>query len=137
MNKDIVSLVKAHEAPGDFSSYNPSSTDIASYQNRLGVDLPTQYIDFLKTYGQGGIGGVEILGVGRTGCPAFLEATLDYRADGLPDSLIVVENCDEWLYCIDSRTGEVVAWTPGETTVDYPDFDSFLQDQFQEAVDNL
>lgn len=50
---------------------------------------------------------MEILGVELTGTMLSLEATTRYRRYCLPHSLLVVENCDEWLYCLDCDTGEV------------------------------
>ena len=102
---------------------------LASAQRLLGVTIPQQYVEFLDEYGHGGVGGVEILGVGPTGTMLFLEATLRYRKYGLPNNLLVIEDCD---------TGEVVSWDPVEgSIVDYSDFDAFLLDRAKDAIDNL
>ena len=60
--------------------------------------LPSQYVEFLKTYGHGGICGVCTDGIGLDGSYVFVENTLEYRAEGLQENLIVIENADEWLY---------------------------------------
>lgn len=70
----------------------------------------------------------------------FAEETEEYRPDGLPDGLVAVENCDEWLYCIDCSNGKVVSWSPydddGVVEV-YEDFDSYLLDRFNDAIENM
>lgn len=51
-----------------------------------------------------------------------------------------MENCDEWLYCIDSSNGKVVSWSPydGDGVVEvYEDFDSYLLDRFNDAIENM
>ena len=68
----------------------------------------------------------------------FLEETLDYRKYGLPENLIVIENCDEYVECIDCNTGEIVSWAIGEDVLfSSPSFDDYLLDSLKEAIDNL
>lgn len=74
------------------------------------------------------------------GSTAFAEETEEHRPDGLPDGLVAVENCDEWLYCIDCSNGKVVSWSPydGDGVVEvYEDFDSCLLDRFNDAIENM
>lgn len=116
----------------------PTKEMLASGQRLLGVTIPQQHVEFLDEYGHGSVGGVEILGVGLTGTMLFLEAALRHREYGLPNNLLVIENCDEWQECIDCDTGEVVSWDPVEgAIVDYSDFDVFLLDRTQDANENL
>ncbi|MEE0663959.1 MAG: SMI1/KNR4 family protein [Collinsella bouchesdurhonensis] len=96
--------------------------------------------DFLRKYGHGGIGGVTVFGVELDGSMVFAEETEEYRPDGLPDGLVVVENCDERLYCIDCSSGKVVSWSPydGDGVVEvYEDFDSHLLGRFNDAIENM
>ena len=73
-----------------------------------------------------------------TGFNDLDEYGIKYREDGLPGNLLVVENCDEWLYCIDADSGEVVSWYfDDEQCVDYPCFDDYLVDRLNDAVENL
>lgn len=138
MNDRIRALIAQHEQDAFFTHVAPTSEMIASAQRLLGVTIPQQYIDYLEDYSHGGVGGVEVLGVGLNGTMLFLEATLRHRKFGLPDNLLVIENCDEWQECIDCDTGEVVSWDPIEgTIVDYSDFDAFLLDRTQDAIENL
>jgi len=66
-----------------------------------------------------------------------VDETKKYRKLGLPKEFIVIENCDEWLYCIDSRNGEVVSWNQGGISREYPDFDTYVLDRFEEAAENI
>lgn len=138
MNDQIRALITHHEQDALFTHAVPTEEMLASAQRLLGVTIPQQYVEFLNEYGHGGVGGVEILGVGLTGTMLFLEATLRYRNYGLPNNLLVIENCDEWQECIDCDTGKVVSWDPVEgAIVDYSDFDAFLLDRTQDAIENL
>lgn len=92
----------------------------------------------MKEYSYGGIGGVTVLGIGLDGSMAFLEVTLDYREYGLPHNLLAVENCDEWLYCLDCDTGKVVSWSQVDgILLGYPSFDDFLLQDLEDAIENL
>ena len=108
MNNLIIETIKKHEGPGDFTHAMVTDEMIKTAENILNVKLPEQYIAFLQTLGHGGIGGIEILGVGITGHMIFVDSTLDYRDKGLPDDLVVIENVDEWLTCIDCNTHKIV-----------------------------
>lgn len=79
-----------------------------------------------------------MLGFGLADTMLFLETTLRQRKYGLPNNLLVIENCNRWQECIDCDTGEIVSWDPIEgIVVDYPDFDRFLFDRTQNAIENL
>ncbi len=138
MNDQIRALIAQHEQKGDFTHVAPTEEMLASAQRLLGITIPQQFVEFLQEYSYGGIGGVTILGVGLDGSMAFLEETLDYRKYGLPHNLLAVENCDEWLYCLDCDTGEVVSWSQVDGVLPgYPSFgDSLLQD-LEDAIENL
>ena len=110
---------------------------LAEAQQKLGFPLPKQFLEYLNAYSHGGVG-FEILGIGFDGSMAFLEETLEYREDGLPANFLVVENCDEWLYCIDANSGEVVSWYfDDDPSVDYPCFDDYLLDRLNDTIENL
>lgn len=138
MNDQIRALIAQYEKDAHFTRVAPTEEMLESAQRLLGVTIPQQFIDYLMEYSHGGVGGIEVLGVGLTGTMLFLEATLWHRKHGLPNNLLVVENCDEWQECIDCDTGEVVSWDPIEgAIVDYPNFDAFLLDRTQDAIENL
>lgn len=69
----------------------------------------------------------------------FKDKTLEYRNYGLSDNLIVVENCDEWLYCIDVDTEKVVSLdrTNGVLGERYDTFLDFIIDRFNDEIENI
>lgn len=95
---------------GSFTYAEVNDDILNEAEKVLKCKLPAEYISLLKTFGQGGIGGLEVLGVGKDGSLVFVNHTLKYRSYGLPDELIMIENCDEWLYCINAINGEIVKW---------------------------
>lgn len=138
MNKTIIDIIKKYEQKGDFNYTNVSDAMIDNAEAVLGVKLPKQYVDFLKMFGHGGICGIETLGVGLTGTLIFVDVTLDYREEGLPDNLVVIENVDEWLECIDCNNGKIVSWDfTGYIKSEYDCFDDYLADQMNNAIDNI
>ena len=137
MNSQINDLITRFGDKGFFTKVAPTQEMLAEVKEKLGFSVPEQFLEYLKIYSHGGIG-FEILGIGFDGSISFLEETLEYREDGLPNNLLVVENCDEWLYCIDVNTGEVVSWSIDEDpSVEYPSFDSYLVDRLNDAIENL
>lgn len=58
-----------------------------------------------------------------------------YRQRGLPQTLIVIENCGEWVYCINSETCTIVSWSEDLIKEEYSDFDSYLLDRFSDAAE--
>ncbi|MBQ7501500.1 SMI1/KNR4 family protein [bacterium] len=137
MTEKIRNLIKKYEVKGDFTHAEVSDAVIAAAEQTLNVKLPQQYIAFLKEFGHGGIGGIDTLGVGLTGRMIFLETTLEYRRYGLPQSFVVIENCDEWLYCIDCSSYKVVSWEDGYAEDEYGSFDDYLAERINEAAENI
>lgn len=138
MNAQIRELIAKYEKHNSFTHMPLTDSIIQEAKADLGNDIPAQFVEFLNSYSHGGIGGIEILGIGFDGSAAFLEETMEYREEGLPDNLLVVEYCDEWLYCIDCKTDEVVSWSiDGEMIVEYPSFDDYLFDRLNDAIENL
>ena len=138
MNDIILNTIKKYEVKGDFNYASVTDDMISDAEEILGVKLPNQYVDYIKMFGHGGIAGGEILGVGLTGKMIFVESTLEYRADDLPGNLVVIENVDEWLMCLDCDTGKVVSWDfTGYIKEEYDSFDDYLMDQMNNAIENI
>lgn len=137
MSEKIKKLIVAYEETGDFTYTTITDDQIGEAENALGVKLPGQYLDFLRTYGHGGIGGIEVIGIGKSGKMLFVSETLEYREYGMDKNLILIENCDEWVYCIDCNNNSIVSWSREDIQNAYPDFDSYLLDRFTDAVENL
>ena len=130
MNDSILKTIKKYEVKGDFNYASVTDDMISEAEDKLGVKLPDQYVDYIKMFGHGGIAGLEILGVGLTGRMIFVDSTLEYRAEELPENLVVIENVDEWLMCLDCNTEKVVSWDfTGYIKEEFDSFDDYLIDQ--------
>ena len=84
--------------------------------------------------------GIEILGVAKNGRVVFVDTTLKLRELGMPQNLIVIEECDEWVYCIENESQSIVSWAieDGNTYREaYQDFETYLQDRVNDAIENL
>ena len=138
MTDVITDIIKKYEEPGDFTYAKVSNEQIDTVAKNLNITaIPLLFKDFLMLYGHGGIGGIEILGFGKNGKAIFESETLKFREYGLPMNLIVLENCDEWIYCIDYQSGEIVSWSNTNIEHAYPDFDAYLLDRFKDASENI
>lgn len=139
MNEKLYSRIKKIEEKGDFTHALITDDLVKEVEEKLNLELPAQYKDFLGNFSHGGIGGLEILGVGNNNRLVFVETTLKYREYGLPVNLIVIENCVEWLYCVNANDGRIVMWTNGSKEVNtaYNDFDEYLEDRIQDVLENM
>lgn len=138
MNEAIKSLISEYEEPGDFTYARVTDIELETAEKELNLTLPQEYVEFLKNYGHGGICGCCTDGIGLDGSYVFVENTLEYRMEGLPESYIVIENADEWLYCIDANTGAVVSWDmSGYIQMEYNSFDEYLLDRMNDGIENM
>lgn len=85
-------------------------TRIDEIERSLEIVFPQIYESFLNKFGLLIGYGVDILGCGKGAEASVVRETKRYRSLGLPDNFIVIQNVDEWVYCLDSTTGEVVSW---------------------------
>lgn len=116
-----------------------SDEEIQSAEKRLGVEIVRDYKKFLKKYGHGGFF-FEFLGFGTNGKALFVDETLKFRKSGLPNKFMVFENCDEYVRCINSETGEVVNWSSHDSEGTVHEFNSFCEcflDAVENAIDNF
>jgi antitoxin YobK len=139
MKEKVINMIKEYSDDGDFIGEVSNDEIINDSEKELGLNLPEEYKWFIKNYGQGGIGGVQILGVSKVNRPMFRDVTIEYRNYGLPNNLIVVENCDEWLYCLDTDSKKVIAWDriSGVLGERYNTFLEFLTDRFNDEIENM
>lgn len=139
MLKEFFKLLAQYERCGDFTYTEVNEDMLSEVEKRLGTRIPSEYGVFLKTFGHGGIGGIEVLGVGKNGTVIFENETLKHRAQGLPNELIVIENCDEWLYCINSIDERTVMWAPEVEKYSnaYDSFEEYLQDRLNDVLENM
>ena len=139
MSNQLFEIIRQHEHRGDFSHAIVTEEMIHASEERLRVDLPEEYKQFSKTFGHGGIGGVEVLGVGKNGAMVFEKETIKYRTYGMPNNLLIIENCDEWVYCLNTNNGKVVMWSTGcmDYSNAYNSFYEFLQDRVNDILENM
>ena len=137
MNNSLKTLIKKYEEPLDFTHPSFSAESIVHAESELGVTLPEEYVSFLREFGHGGINGVETIGIGKNGQLLFVEETLTFRQYGLPNNLVVIENCDEWLYCLNAKDGNVVMWSQEKQAPAYSSFDEYLSDRISDAIENM
>lgn len=116
---------------------------IKEVEKALKVKFSDSYIWFLENYGSGGLFGVDILGCGKSATPSVITNTERFRNIGLPTQYVVVENCEEFVYCLD--TGNlidaecvVVSWdrTGGYSGKRADNFYEFLTNRLLDAKEN-
>lgn len=138
MNNKILQMINEYEEDKDFSG-EASEEAIKKAENRLEVTFPAEYREYVKKYGSGGICGVEILGVEGEDFASVVEDTERFREEGLPKKYIVIKDVDEFVYCLNTVDGHnVISWDDitKQEVESYTTFNEFLQDNFQEAIDN-
>ncbi|KAA6472298.1 MULTISPECIES: SMI1/KNR4 family protein [Bacillus] len=138
MNKQISKMINEYIEKGDFVGA-VTDEDITNAENQLRCKFPQEYKEFIKSYGSGGICGVEVLGVEGNGYASVVEATERFRNFGLPEKYLVIENVDEFVYCLNTEENHsVIRWDDiSKKEIErYSSFDEYLQDSFQEAIDN-
>ncbi|MCU6602701.1 SMI1/KNR4 family protein [Peribacillus frigoritolerans] len=90
-----------------------SDEKVRETEQKLQVLLPESYKWFLKNYGSGGSFGIGIIGYDFVG-PSVVTATKDHQKYyGLIDGIVVIEDIDEFAYCLDKmKNGEcpVIMW---------------------------
>lgn len=117
----------------------PTEEELADAEQVLGLEIPEEYIWFLKSYGHGGFF-FEFLGYGLNGNPMFVKKTLHEREFGLPKELLVIEDCDEYVRCIDTISKEIVSWSKYDNDGIIKVADDFYQhflDNIDNAIDNF
>ena len=112
----------------------PTAEELSEAKEQLGFAIPEEYVWFLKTFGHGGFF-FEFLGYGINGNALLVEKTLYERQFGLPTELLVIENCDEYVVCIDASSGSVVSWSKHDRDGVIAVADDFYQ-YFMERIEN-
>jgi hypothetical protein len=143
MNKnELMGFIQEHADEDDFTG-GASRAEIASIAEQLQVVLPESYKWFLENYGAGGLYGVDILGVGKAAIPSVVAQTRRLRNLGLPVTYVVIEDCGEFCYCLDTEAARdnecpVVAWERGAgfNGQRADDFYAFLSERLSDAQEN-
>lgn len=134
--EQIELLIKNNEEvfEGAFLMNKPSEEAVKIAEQQLGFTIPECYLWFLNRYGYGGFF-FEFLGYGLTKEAIFAQETLKQRENGLPKNLMVFENCDEYVVCIDVQDGSIVSWSHYDKDGIIKKNDCF-EDYFLECLNN-
>ncbi|MWC30015.1 SMI1/KNR4 family protein [Paenibacillus sp. MMS18-CY102] len=139
---ELNAFIQEHVDDTDFTG-GVSDTEITKVENELNVVFPRSYKWFLKNYGSGGLFGVDILGCGKSAIPSVVSNTERLRNLGLPSEYIVIEDCDEFFYCLDTGNlldGEcsIISWdrVAGFSGKRANGFYDFLSERLSEAKEN-
>ena len=80
----------------------------------------------LKEYGCGGYW-FDIMGYCmNVENQKFVENNIGTKKNGLPEKYIIIEDCDEFYYCIDSVNGKISSWSQYDKDGIRERFDNFM-----------
>jgi hypothetical protein len=143
-------LIDQNIEKSNFEKEPKSEELIQKAEKALGLKFPPTYRLFLKRYGCGGVGSMEVYGIiddkfNESGVPDGIWLTLKHRNKGAPHHFIIIASAGYGpLYVLDAsqsnENGEypVLLWTPGEpptpTEKVADDFGEFLLEQVQQAL---
>lgn len=137
--QDIENFIKENEAFASFTG-GVEESKIKEVEETLKVRLPNSYKWFLAKYGYGAVFGQEILGCGKSEVPSVVQQTKRFRRLGLPEQYVVIQNCDEWIHCLDTNEivnneCPVISWNRinGVDDIQANNFFSFILNAFEEA----
>ncbi|MFD2655656.1 SMI1/KNR4 family protein [Gracilibacillus thailandensis] len=140
MNKEeLINFIKRNMEPDDFTG-GVDGKQIEYVQDTLKLKLPESYKWFLNNYGSGGLYGVDILGVAKSNIATVVIETESYRDLGMSENLVVIEDIDEYAYCLDTGNMEnnecpVIAWNKQGGLDDYNTAENFYEFLSQRLLD--
>lgn len=139
--KELKFIIQQNQAifGNAFLGKRATDAEITQAEQKLALKIPDPFIWFLKEYGCGGYW-FDIMGYCKNGKPEFVEITLEQRKNGLPEKYIIIEDCDEFYYCIDSVSGKISSWSQYDKDGIRERFDNFYEffkDNLQNAMDNF
>ncbi|WJE46685.1 SMI1/KNR4 family protein [Peribacillus frigoritolerans] len=135
-------FIKKYDKDDDFTG-GVSEDKVKETELKLQVSLPESYKWFLKNYGSGGSFGIDIIGYDLVGASVVTASKGHQKYYGLIDGLVVIEDIDEFAYCLDTnkmQKGEcpVILWDNQEgygfTAAD--NFLDYLIESLEEAKEN-
>lgn len=140
MNKEeLTNFINRNMEPDDFTG-GVDGKQIDYVQDILKLKLPESYKWFLYNYGSGGLYGVDILGVAKHNIATVVTETESYRDLGMSENLIVIEDIDEYAYCLDTSNMEnnecpVIEWNKQGGLDDYNTAENFYEFFSQRLLD--
>ena len=140
MKKKIKEMIQQnqHIFSRAFCGKKVTDEEISQAEQELGLKIPESFTWFLKEFGSGGYW-FEILGYCKSGRAEFVEETLKQRKNGLPKTFLIIEDCDEFYYCLDAGNGKVASWSQydaEDVSYCFRDFYEFFMDNIENAIDN-
>ncbi|MBC6308206.1 SMI1/KNR4 family protein [Listeria sp. FSL L7-1582] len=136
---DITQLISQYEEDKDFTG-GVSLKEIKLSEDELSVAFSEEYKWFLEHYGSGGVLGIDILGIAKNGISTVKNTTMRLRKEyNLAPYLYVVEDCDEFFYCVNSNDSKVYYWDreEGVGEVVANDFIAFFEERVSGMKENL
>ena len=138
--EDIINMINLHNEmfQNAFVSRKATDADIKAAEGKLGFEIPEDYVWYLKEFGHGGCM-FEFLGIGLNERMVFVEETIKMRKHGLPDNLLIFQNCDEFCDCINVEDGSVVTWSMYDNAGIIEVADDFCQyfyENIESAIEN-
>ena len=135
--EDLASLLGSFNAPR--LGQGATESDIVAAEHALGIRIRGDYRRFVERYGWGGVGGLELYGLGK-GVPRHLDLVVITTSERTemspqlrPEFLPIMNDGGGNLYCLDTRTEgpKVVFWdhedTPNqEPAVEADDFSEWF-----------
>lgn len=139
--EQILDILNSNEEifDGAFLDRKAADEEIAKTEQELGFKIPDSYIWFLKEIGHGGFF-FEFMGYGKNDVAIFAAETLKQRENGLPENLLIIQNCDEYFDCLNISTGNVVSWSiyDNDGVIDKEmDFYDFFIECLENAIDSF
>ena len=138
MNSKLLDMIEKYQKANDFYG-EASEDDIIAVEKTLGLKFPSEYREYIKRFGSGGILGEEITGVEGNKGASVIRATERYRKFGLDKSIVVIMDGGEYFMCMDTAKDDGKVYSGDrscELSESYTSFHEFLIDYFQEAIDN-
>ncbi|MCL1852618.1 MAG: SMI1/KNR4 family protein [Peptococcaceae bacterium] len=138
MDQKIITMIEEYATDKDFWG-KLSEQRIRNVEGELKITFPEEYREFLAEYGAGGVCGEYIEGIQGDKGASVVTATEKWREFGLPENAFVVLDVGEYAICM-LENGKVYSWTRGSKALDqerYVSFYDFVNDYFQEAIDNF
>ncbi|MFC0186699.1 SMI1/KNR4 family protein [Fictibacillus aquaticus] len=112
--KELTNFINQYQEPDDFTG-GVDENQVCLVERELGLVLPDSFKWFLKTYGSGGLFGVDILGVAKSDTAPVIDTTKRYRELWLENNLVAIEDAGEYVYCLNTskmvnEECPVIAW---------------------------
>ena len=145
--EEAARLIRDNAGRLDYSG-GAADEAVREAEERLGVRFPEDYRRFLREFGAGGLGGVEVYGIPRHGLDAeavpngVWYTKLHWEEGTVRRGLVVIGSVgDGSLFCLDPRDGRVTVLEPdpegGEVVEELaPDFGTFLRDAVRAELES-